>query len=162
MNNDKANAVKKAIHIYSELTKCQTLNQALHQQSLISSSRGLEKLNISEWHSQVGSWQGDSTVYTQLAHEFKNLRFPKYFPIVQLWRYIVTKNNNQKLLTSWPLSRQFRCGHSVHLNSLSTRKFHTSSKSPHMFPPSALCTHQHSITGPARVHMADHCFPTRI
>jgi len=61
---------------------------------------GLEKLNISEWHSQVGSWQGDSTVYTQLAHEFKNLRFPKYFPIVQLWRYIVTKNNNQKLLTS--------------------------------------------------------------
>ena len=31
MNNDKINAVKKAIHIYPELTKCQTLNQALHQ-----------------------------------------------------------------------------------------------------------------------------------
>ena len=48
----------------------------------------------------VDSWQGDSTVYTQLAHEFKNLRFPKYFPVVQLRRYIVTKNNHQKLLTS--------------------------------------------------------------
>ena len=34
-------------------------------------SRGLERLDTLEWHSQVGSWQGDSPVYIQLAHKLK-------------------------------------------------------------------------------------------
>ena len=32
--NNNTDAVEKAIHIYPEIAKCQTLDQALHRQSL--------------------------------------------------------------------------------------------------------------------------------
>lgn len=101
---------------------------------ILTRSREVKYLGVAvKW----GSWLADSRVYIQLAHEFKNLRLPKYLLTV----CIVIKNKQTTLHLLASIQAVPLWEHNPHPTSLSTRKLHTSLKLPQVLPSAALLLH---------------------